>query len=203
VLSTDKRFFAVACPLIGQWPQLPVDGVQIDSGPYAPSVTASSNCLDLNALHACLAAGASYAYSILVLKVTVPGREKPVVVSIGLAGSGMVARTILYSLRASSASAHPLQAAGTIAGSLVRVGGPAPGAAVALPGQVTARSSAGRNFTATVAKSGRFVLSVPPGAYKLTGHSPLVSQETCTAAQPVRVKAGQEIRGAEVVCSIR
>ena len=30
---------------------------------------------------------------------TVPGRAKPVFVSIGLAGSGMVARTILYSLR--------------------------------------------------------------------------------------------------------
>jgi hypothetical protein len=30
--------------------------------------------------------------------VTVPGRAKPVIVSIGLAGNGMVARTILYSL---------------------------------------------------------------------------------------------------------
>jgi hypothetical protein len=33
-----------------------------------------------------------------MLKVTVPGRVKPVIVSIGLAGNGMVARTILYSL---------------------------------------------------------------------------------------------------------
>ena len=39
-------------------------------------------------------------YSILFLKVTVPRRSKPVYVSIGLAGSGTVARTILYSLRA-------------------------------------------------------------------------------------------------------
>ncbi len=98
VLSTDKKFYAVACPLIGQWPQLPVDGVQIDSGPYAPSVTASSHCLSLKALHACLAGGTSYLYSILVLKVVVPGRSKPVYVSIGLAGNGMIARTILYSL---------------------------------------------------------------------------------------------------------
>jgi hypothetical protein len=35
-----------------------------------------------------------------VLRVNVPGRDKPVFVSIGLAGNGMVARTILYSLRA-------------------------------------------------------------------------------------------------------
>ena len=100
VLSTDKKFYAVACPLIGQWPQVPADGVQVDGGPEAPTVTASSHCLSLKALHACLAGGTSYTYSILVLKVVVPGRSKPVVVSIGLAGSGMVARTILYSLRA-------------------------------------------------------------------------------------------------------
>jgi hypothetical protein len=36
----------------------------------------------------------------IVLKVTVPGRDKPVFVSIGLVGNGMVARTILDSLRA-------------------------------------------------------------------------------------------------------
>jgi hypothetical protein len=203
VLSTDQKFYAVFCPLIGQRPQLPVDGVQIDSGPYAPTVTASSHCLDLKALHACLAAGTSYVYSILVLRVTVPRRAKPVVVSIGLAGSGMVARTILYSLRASLAGGHPLQVAGTVAGTLVRLGSPAPGAPVALPGLVTARSSAARNSTATVGKRGRFVLSVSPGEYKLTGHSPLVSQESCTAAQLVRVKAGQEISGVEVVCSTK
>ena len=41
-------------------------------------------------------------YSILLLRVTVPAgpRPKPVYVSIGLAGNGMIARRILYSLRA-------------------------------------------------------------------------------------------------------
>jgi len=39
-------------------------------------------------------------YSVLLLSVTVPGRDEPVLVSIGLAGNGMVARTILYSLQA-------------------------------------------------------------------------------------------------------
>jgi hypothetical protein len=58
----------------------------------------SRHCLALHGLTACPAI--SPAYSILVLKVTVPGRSKPVYVSIGLAGSGTVARTILYSLRA-------------------------------------------------------------------------------------------------------
>jgi hypothetical protein len=36
--------------------------------------------------------------AILVLKITVPGHKKPVFVSIGLAGNGMIARTTLYSL---------------------------------------------------------------------------------------------------------
>jgi hypothetical protein len=56
-----------------------------------------THCLTLHGLTLCPAT--SPAYSILVLKVTVPGRSKPVFVSIGLAGNGMVARTILYSLK--------------------------------------------------------------------------------------------------------
>jgi hypothetical protein len=57
----------------------------------------SEHCLSVHDLTVCPAS--SPAYSVLVLKVTVPGRSKPVIVSIGLAGSGIVARTILYSLR--------------------------------------------------------------------------------------------------------
>jgi hypothetical protein len=57
----------------------------------------SKHCLSLHSLTACPAT--SPAYSILVLKVTVPGRSKTVYVSIGLAGNGVVARTILYSLK--------------------------------------------------------------------------------------------------------
>jgi len=81
-------------------PQQPENGVQVDSGLRTePTVTLSLSalCLVLHGLTACPAT--SPAYSILVLRVNVPGRDKPVFVSIGLAGNGMVARTILYSLR--------------------------------------------------------------------------------------------------------
>ena len=81
--------------------QVPESGVQVDSGLRTEPQLALSfpkHCLDLHGLTACPAT--SPAYSILVLKVTVPGRSKPVYVSIGLAGNGMVARTIMYSLRA-------------------------------------------------------------------------------------------------------
>ena len=103
VLDTDAGLSAPGCPpnLPPPLPWLPSNGLRIDSGRYFPSSTmrfTSTHGLSIHGLTACPAT--SPAYSILVLKVTVPGRSKPIYVSIGLAGSGMVARTILYSLRA-------------------------------------------------------------------------------------------------------
>lgn len=55
-------------------------------------------CLDLHGLTACPAT--AYPYSVPSLRIAVPVRSKPLYMSIGLAGNGMMARTILYSLRA-------------------------------------------------------------------------------------------------------
>jgi hypothetical protein len=106
ILSTDNGIAVFRCVDPEPTPQLPQDGVQVDVGTRTLSQLAeqglrlvfSEHCLKVNGLKACPAT--SPAYSILVLKVTVPGRSKPVYVSIGLAGNGMAARTILYSLRA-------------------------------------------------------------------------------------------------------
>jgi hypothetical protein len=54
--------------------------------------------MSLHGLRACPESGPIY--SVLVYRVAVSGRATPVTVSIGLAGNGVVARTILYSLRA-------------------------------------------------------------------------------------------------------
>jgi hypothetical protein len=101
VLSTDaRRMILPKCPPERPFPQPPLNSVQVDSGlSTEPMITLSfpTHCLTLHGLTLCPAT--SPAYSILVLKVTVPGRSKPVFVSIGLAGNGMVARTILYSLK--------------------------------------------------------------------------------------------------------
>ncbi len=101
-LSTDRhRLLAVFCPRMSPTPQQPENGVQVDSGLRTePTVTLSfsAHCLVLHGLTACPAT--SPAYSILVVRVNVPGRDKPVFVSIGLAGNGMAARTILDSVRA-------------------------------------------------------------------------------------------------------
>jgi photosystem II stability/assembly factor-like uncharacterized protein len=96
---------------------------------------------------------------------------------------------------------------GTVTGTFVAVGGAAPGLPRPLPGQVTAANTAGRKFTVTVGKSGRFVLSLPAGVYRLTGRSPMFSvngaEGTCAADQPVRVRAGKKTLGVEVVCPLK
>jgi hypothetical protein len=105
-LDTDTHFLAPpACPTEAPLNQPPMNGIQVDSGSrmnFQVALSFSTRCLHLLGLSACPAT--SPAYSILVLKVTVPVRSKPVYVSIGLAGNGMVARTILYSLRATPRS---------------------------------------------------------------------------------------------------
>jgi hypothetical protein len=102
VLSTDGLIAALNCAEPSVQPQNPQDGLQVDTGSLplteeGLTLAFSKHCLDLHGLTACPAT--SPAYSILVLKVTVPGHKQPVFVFIGLAGNGMVARTILYSLR--------------------------------------------------------------------------------------------------------
>jgi hypothetical protein len=103
VLSTDQQVAVYHCPPVSPLPLTPQNGVQVDAGSQALSqwrnlhIDLSTRCLSLHGLIACPAT--SPAYSILVLKVTVPGRSKTVYVSIGLAGNGVVARTILYSLK--------------------------------------------------------------------------------------------------------
>ena len=203
-LSTDARPYVIPKCLQVPATQQPKNGFQVDSGSRTePQVTLSfsNHCLNLGGLTACPAT--SPAYSILVLKVTVPGRNKPVYVSIGLAGNGIVARTILYSLRA----ATPSEALGSVTGSFVAVGGAAPGLPRPLPGQVTAKNAAGHRFTVTVGKRGKFVLSLPAGVYQLTGRSPMVMvngvEATCVLAQPVRVRAGKETRGVQVICPLK
>ena len=120
VLSTDQKPYGYDCvATVPPGPQTPQDGIQVDTGSKTLSqwnlhIAFSTRCLHLHGLTACPAT--SPAYSILVLKVTVPGRNKPVYVSIGLAGNGMVARTILYSLRTASPSRTTAESTGVVTG---------------------------------------------------------------------------------------
>ncbi len=101
-LSSDARPFIqnYMCVVFRPTPFVTADTVQVDSEMQGdPFVTLSfpTRCLEVHGLTVC--PSATPEYSILFLRVTVPGREKPFFVSIGLAGDGTVARTTLYSLR--------------------------------------------------------------------------------------------------------
>jgi hypothetical protein len=93
-----------------------------------------------------------------------------------------------------------------VTGLFVRVGGPPPGSPVPLPGTVVARNAAGGQFTTTTGKDGRFQLSLPPGTYRLTGHSPQLmgdsNQELCHAARIVHVTRHKPVHNIWVICSI-
>lgn len=91
---------------------------------------------------------------------------------------------------------------GTVTGHLVRAGGPAPGAAVPLPGTVTATSGSSA-FHATAGNDGSFTITVPAGSYRLTGSSFQVQdgKETCIAAGPAVVRAGATTT-AVITCNI-
>jgi hypothetical protein len=91
-----------------------------------------------------------------------------------------------------------------VTGRFVRVGGPAPGSPVPLPGTITARSATGQTFTAAAGSNGRFKLSLPPGSYRVTGRSPLMQsgQMICDATARLRVTRDKPAGRVTVVCSI-
>ena len=178
VLSTDKSF--ASCFTGASSLPVPRDGLEIVPTPRdglevasklgkatvkALALVFSTRCSALNDLTVCPAT--SPAYSILVLKVTVTGRSKPVYVSIGLAGNGMIARTILYSLRAASrTTAKPT---GVVTGVAYACSG--------LPPVVTGRQevkvslySGSRPVASQTIRSGaKYRFSVHPGTYRLVG----------------------------------
>jgi len=91
-----------------------------------------------------------------------------------------------------------------VPGLAVLAGRPTP--SVPVPGQVVARNAAGERFTSTRGKDGRFRLSLPPGTYWLSGHSPeawLNGQEVlCTAMQTLQVTKNRPTPTIKVVCAI-
>jgi hypothetical protein len=76
------------------------DGIVVASGPDQSVQLPKSlrDCLNLHGLRGCMT---RITYEgVFGLIIPVPGRSRPTLVEIGLAGNGMVARTILHSLRA-------------------------------------------------------------------------------------------------------
>jgi hypothetical protein len=79
-----------------------------------------------------------------------------------------------------------------VPGTFVRVGGPAPGSPVPVPGMITARAATGQAFTATAGQNGRFTLSLPPDSYHVTNHG-------ATQVAVDELPEGGQVPGAEEV----
>lgn len=113
VLDSDRYFGpdqALGCvlpaPTAGRF--APTEGVEVDLHPQSgwPPSTKLGTCLHLGGLTACLYGRTPTTPSdqmaeldILFVRVTVPGHAGHELLEIGLAGNGIVARTVLYSLR--------------------------------------------------------------------------------------------------------
>jgi hypothetical protein len=105
VLDTGVEGLTYGCPDLTSKSSIPaVFGLVVDPGPYGPlngvvgfDVVGFDKCLHINGLSVCQT---SFLGGILVVAVHIPGRTRRVAVEIGLAGNGIVAHTILYSMRA-------------------------------------------------------------------------------------------------------
>jgi hypothetical protein len=97
--------------------------------------------------------------------------------------------------------------AASVSGTLVQVGGMAPGSPVPLPGKIQARSASGAVFEVTAGKDGKFRLSLPAGTYQLAGYSPLMGTGKVPCPEPrgrtLTVAAGHPQQGIRLACSIR
>ena len=89
-----------------------------------------------------------------------------------------------------------------VVGLLEGVGGPAPGAPRHWPGTVAWAGPT--HGTVPVGSDGRFVLSLPPGRYRLTGHSPMYGDGAylCQAPRPLVVRAGAPVH-LDVLCQMK
>jgi hypothetical protein len=108
------------------------------------------------------------------------------------------------------AGCNPPQKAhdGIVEGRLVRVGGPAPGPAVGLPGSVVLDNAVeGLAYPISTRGNGMFKVSMPPGRYTVTGSSPKVlsddKQLPCSAESSVMVRAAKTTAGVVVTCSVK
>jgi hypothetical protein len=128
-------------------------------------------------------------------------RARPLTSTLALCAAISLTAAVLLTLTGCAGQSAPRP---SVAGRLVRVGGPEPGM-FPLPGSVSARNEAGHAYTVSAGRDGRFRLQLPPGIYLVTGHSPLIEggRLVCSAARRLRVTRSERVGRILVVCSIR
>jgi hypothetical protein len=113
-------------------------------------------------------------------------------------GSGETPPDITFT----GAPSIPIPPSALVRGSLLRVGGPAPGSPVPLAGTIT---FVGTNGTTTtdVDATGRYAVALSPGDYRISGTSPQVAGQTCMTVKPVITARVDAETTADVICSIK
>jgi hypothetical protein len=168
-LSTDtSSTWADQCPAIEPVVRAPGNGVDIDKGANSLEAFAASfsgECRKLHGLTACPATG--WPYSVLALRVSVPRNPQPVYVAIGLAGNGVVARTILYSLRAASPSRTTRKPTGVVTGVAYACVGVRVSVGEVFYLKVSLYSASRSVASETVRSGNRYRLTAAPGVYTL------------------------------------
>ena len=81
--------------------------------------------------------------------------------------------------------AKSIPATATVAGTYIRVGGPAGTANVPLPGTITFRDPDGATVTFNSDSTGRFTGHLPPGAYTVTATSSLINDGKSQCSRPL------------------
>jgi len=113
-----------------------------------------------------------------------------------LAGAALVAAGC-------SAGAGITGPTGTVAGTFLRMGGPAGTPNMPLPGTVTFRSQDGATISVSADGTGKFTGQLPPGTYAVTAESSLINEGKAPCSRPLttRVRAGKTMT-ITLVCDI-
>jgi hypothetical protein len=108
------------------------------------------------------------------------------------------------SASAGSASSQSVNAKGKVAGQILYVGGPAPGAPRALKRGGTVVFTGALTFKAPVHSHGVFSVRLSPGTYSITATSPVYhgGRGVCAAQRRVRVTDGSSA-SVKIYCQIR
>lgn len=104
----------------------------------------------------------------------------------------------------SQGDSAPARQTGTIDGDFLRVGGPAPGAPVPLPGRVSLTSADRAPVIVTVGATGKFSATVPVDTYKVQGTSPAIGGGSgpCSRTVSATVRLHQRVQ-VQAICHVR
>jgi hypothetical protein len=106
-------------------------------------------------------------------------------------------------LVAAGCSAGTTGPTGTVAGTFLRMGGPAGTPTMPLPGTIMFLGQGGSTISVSSDGTGKFTGRLPPGSYSVTAESSLIDEGKAPCSRPLttRVQAGKTVT-ITLVCDI-